>query len=127
MEFNFKKFEGRNKRTEDRITVTKSYSIGLPTRYYSDNNIEKFKYAVLFWDSGKRAIGIRFTNDDTDKNRFSITHNANGYGGSIVARSFFRLYGIDPKKVFGRYEWSKYPIDGVGDVFVIQLKDRASE
>jgi len=40
MPYNFKKFEGRNARLESRITITKSNSIGFPTKFYVDNKIK---------------------------------------------------------------------------------------
>ncbi len=124
MNYQFKKFEGRNERFEDRITITKSYSIGFPTRFYNDNNVKNFKYAVLFWDEKNRAIGVGLTNNEEEKNKFSIMHNSTGYGGGVVARSFFRSLGIDPKKYYGRYDWEKNDVDGFGKIFVIKLKER---
>ncbi|MFA6548295.1 MAG: hypothetical protein WCT11_05190 [Candidatus Magasanikbacteria bacterium] len=123
MEFNFKKFEGRNVRQEDRITLTKSHSIGFPQKFYNDNNIKSFKSAVLFWDDANKAIGVLFTNDESEKNKFSIIHSKEGYGGSVVARSFLRFNNIDPKIYHGRYEWEKHNQEGVGDLFVIKLRE----
>lgn len=127
MTYSFKKFEGINNRFEGRITITKSNGIGFPTKFYIDNEIRNFKYVVLFWDGERQAIGIRFTSDEAEKSKFSIIHSTN-YGGSIVARSFFKTFGIDPLLVHGRYEWIKNRIDGVGEVFIIELiKQRPKE
>ena len=121
----FQKFENRHTRVEERITVTNSNSIGLPSRFYHDNNVKDFKYAVLFWDAENKEIGIFFTNDETEKkNGFAIARSKIGYGGSISARSFFRHYKIDPKMYHGRYVWKKVPQDGIGDLFVIALTQR---
>ena len=120
-QYNFMKFEGRNTRTEDRITITKSFSIGFPTRFYQDNAIRKYKYAVLFWDSNNKAIGVHFSNNEDEKSRFSILHSKKGYGGSVVARSFFRVNDIDPEAFHGRYTWDKKNIEGIGDIFIIEL------
>lgn len=119
--YKFQKFVGRNVRLEYRITITRSHSIGFPTKFYKDNGIKSFKYVVLFWDVENHAIGLHFTNDEGETNKFAILHSKAGYGGSIVARSFFRSYGIDPKIYHGRYEWEKYLIEGVGEAFVIKL------
>src|SRR3989338_3972893 len=108
MSFSFEKFENRHARHEDRITVTKSNTIGFPSQFYHKNGIKDFKYAVLFWDAANSAIGINFTNDETEKkNAFLIARSKDGYGGSISARSFFRHYGIDPMTYYGRYNWQK--------------------
>lgn len=125
MDYNFKKFEGRNVRLEDRITITKSNSIGFPMKYYRDNAIKNKKYVVLFYDDVKKAIGIHFMNNEEEKNKFSIIHSKAGYGGSVVVRSFFRTYNIDPKLYYGRYEWEKINYEGVGEIFVINLKERS--
>jgi len=124
MEYQFKKFTGRNVRQEDRITVTKSNSIGLPQKFYQDNGIKNFKYAVLFFDGKNKAIGIYFTNDEKEKSAFKIIHSKKGYGGQIVVRSFFKICGIDSRIYRGRYKWEKYNLEGVGEVFVIELKER---
>jgi len=123
MEYKFKKFEKKNIRQENRISITKSNQIGFPTKFYQDNKINKFKYVVLFWDRENKAIGIHFTNDEKEENRFSIIHSKK-YGGSVVVRSFFKSCNINPKIYHGRYEWEKYNLEGVGEIFVIKLKER---
>lgn len=121
----FEKFENRHARSEERITVTKSNSIGFPAKFYQENNIKDFKYAVLYWDAGVKEIGVRFTNDDAEKkNGFGISRSKQGYGGSVVVRSFFRHYKIDPKLYHGRYEWRKEAQEGLGELFVIKLVQR---
>lgn len=123
MTYQFKKFEGRNIKQEDRITVTKSNSIGFPKKCYEDNNIKDFKYAVLYYDENQKAIGIQFSNREEEKNKFKIAHSKKQYGGHIIARSFFRTYNIIPEIYRGRYNWEKYNLEGVGELFVIKLKE----
>ena len=124
MEYQFKKFEGRNVRLEDRITITKSNSMGFPQKFYQDNNIKDYKYVVFFWDEQNQAIGIHFTNNEEEKNKFSIIHSKTGYGGSVATRSFFKSSSIDQKKYHGRYNWEKHNLEGVGSLFVIKLTDK---
>ena len=120
MTYNFVKFESRNTKTEDRITVTKSQSIGLPTKFYNDNMINQYKFAVLFYDKEENAIGIQFTNDDNEKNSFSII-KSDKYGGSIVARSYFKANNIDTVKYHNRFNWKTFEQEGAGKLFVIEL------
>lgn len=122
--FNFQKFEKTNSRFEDRITVTASNSIGFPTKFYQDNNIGNYKSVVLYYDKDQKAIGILFTNSDEEKHKFSILKSKKGYGGSIVATSFFRTYGIDTKFYHRRYNWEKVNQEGIGELFVIKLQLR---
>lgn len=126
MEYQFKKFEERNVRLEDRVTITRSNQIGFPTKFYQDNGIKNFKYVVLFWDQKNKAIGIHFTNAEEQKSTFSIIHNKK-YGGNAAVRSFFRINNIDPKIYYGRYNWKKHKLEEVGSIFVIELKERKTD
>ena len=126
MVYNFVKFEGRNSRFESRITITGAYSIGFPTTFYKDNNIQNFKYVVLFWDVASKALGIQFTNDEVEKNKFRIVKTQK-YGATFSAKSFFSTNKIDPKEVKGRYEWEKVEQPGIGEIFVINLSNKEKE
>jgi hypothetical protein len=123
MNFEFKKFEQTNIRLENRITITKSNTFGFPTKFSEDNNIKSFKYVVLFYDKKSNAIGIHFTNDEEEKNKFSIIKYKK-YGASIIATSFFKLNSIDTKKYHGRYHWKIINYDNVGKLYVIKLNDK---
>lgn len=125
MKYQFKKFEKKNIRLENRITLTKSNSIGFPQKFYQDNGIKNFKYAVLFWDEENKAVGIYFTNEE-EKGGFKIIHNPK-YGAQIVIRSFLRENNINPEVYRGRYEWEKYNLEGVGEVFVIKLREKSKK
>lgn len=118
----FEKFTARNSRIDNRITVTKSYSIGFPARFYSDNSLKDYKYAVLFWDADSKRIGIHFTNSDDEKSHgFSISRGKENHGGSVVARNFFKHYNINPSDYQGKYEWESADENGL-KMFVITLK-----
>jgi hypothetical protein len=124
MDYNFQKFESRNAKQEERITLTKaSNSIGFPQKFYQNNNIAEFNYVVLFWDSNNKAIAIHLTNNEEEKNKFKIIVSKDGYGGGIGVRSFLRFYGIDSKIYHGRYDWEKTNIPDIGEVFIIKLKE----
>jgi hypothetical protein len=127
VDYSFVQFNKRNARIEGRISLTKSDSVGFPSKFYTEENIKSYAYVVLFWDMKRKAIGIHFTNDDDGKykeGRFAISKHE-GYGGSVVVRSFLRSNGIDPARYSGRYEWKKHNLDSVGNVYVIELKERA--
>ena len=109
---------------ESRISITKSYSLGFPTKFYRDNSIRIYKYLVLYYDDVEKAIGIHFSNDETEENKYAVIHSKNGYGGSAVVRSFFNTYNIDPKKYHGKYKWEKQQLEGAGGLFIIDLKEK---
>ena len=120
----FQKFEKTNARQEDRITITTSNSIGFPTKFYQDNNLKDLKYVVLYYDKDDLAIGIQFTNSEEEKHKFTILRSNRGYGGAVIATSFFKVNNIDPKIYHGRYEWERQNLEGVGELYVIKLKPR---
>lgn len=121
MDYNFSKFEGTHGRYESRITITSGNAIGFPTKFYKENKISDYKYVVLYYDEEKRAIGIKFSNDENEPHKFSII-SQKSYGGSIVATSFFKKNGIDPKKVKSKYEWQKVQ-SPFGELFVFELRN----
>lgn len=123
MEFSFVKFEKTNQRFEDRITVTTSNSFGFPTKFFKDQNLSEYKYAVIYYDLNNKAVGINFNSNDEEKHKFSILKSKKGYGGSIVATSFFKTYNIDPKIYHGKYNWEKKEQEGIGTIYIIILKE----
>jgi hypothetical protein len=84
---------------------------------------------VLFYDSEQKVVAIHFTNDGSQKGKFTIMRNSRNYGGGIVATSFFKANRIDPQKYAGRYDFEKMDIsevglEGEGSLFVIKLKEK---
>jgi hypothetical protein len=119
----FEKFVEVGSKEEPRITITKSNSFGFPTVFYRQENIGSFKYVSLYYDKPAGAIALEFHNRSEDKQRFSIVASK-GYGGSIIATSFFKKKNIDPKDAHGRYPWTTEVIPEVGKVYVIKSADR---
>lgn len=125
--FNFKKFEKTNQRTENRITVTSSNSFGFPTKFYVDNNIGQYKYVVLYYDEEQKAVGLHFTNNEEEKHKFTILKSKRGFGGAVIATSFFKTNNLNPAQYHGRYEWEKYTQEGAGELFVIKLVENSKK
>jgi len=126
MEYNFKKFDKRNVRLESRITITKSNTLGFPTKFSDDNKIKQFKYIVLYYDKKLKAIGINFNNNEEEQNKFSIIKYKK-YGASVIARSFFKVNSIDTEKYHGRYNWKVKEIENIGKLFIIELDNKNLE
>ncbi len=117
-----KKFESVNTKQEVRITLTGNYALGFPNKFYTDNNISTYKYAVLFFDEDSREIGIHFTNSEEEKYKFKIRHDKTGRGGSVTIKSLLKTLNILPEEYKGRYVWEKRTMSEIGDIFVINLK-----
>lgn len=122
MDYSFKEFNDTTQHFENRITITKTYSMGFPTYFYENQNIRQFKYVTLFFDQNKKAIGIHFHNDDTKPNKFKISKDKQGRGAAISITSFLKTQQIDPLKYYGRYEWTKGPYKEKM-LYVIELKE----
>jgi len=120
----FLKFQNTHQRLESRITVTSTYSFGFPTKFYRDQKIDQYKYAVLYFEPSQMAVAISFNNSEQEPHKFRIVRTTKGMGGSINATSFFKVYDLNPKDYHGRYEWTQQEMSGVGPVYIIQLKKR---
>lgn len=123
-ELNLKKFEKTRVRMVNKISVTASNSFGFPRKFYQDNNIQDFKYVVLYYDENNKVVGFQFTNNEEESHKFTLIKSKQGYGASVVATSFFRAYNLDSKQYRGKYVWEKKKVEGIGEVYVIKLNER---
>lgn len=129
MDYSFIKHTQTGKRFEDRITVTRNRSIGLPTQFCEENKVKDYKFAILFYDKAKNAVGIKFTNEGAEQGKIAISKNNQGYGAHILATSFFKANRINTKKYTGRYEYTKLSLGDVGieedgSLFIINLIEK---
>lgn len=121
-EYNFVKFEANNSRIETRISLNKSSTIGLPTAFYQAYHLVEYKYAVLYFDSEKWAVAIRFTNS-AEAGIFKVIHDKKGRGAKISIRSFLKTYNINPMVHSGKYLWKKAILPGgYGFIFKLDIK-----
>ncbi len=116
-----KKFESVNTKLENRITITGSYAMGFPTKFYQENRVFEYKYAVFFYDDITLEIGINLTCDESEKHKYVIRHDKLGKGGGVAIKSLLKTMNIDPMKYKGKYQWEKRVLNEVGDVYVIKL------
>ena len=124
MEYQFVKFEGVNKREEDRITVTSTKAFGFPTKFYKEHRLENFKYVTLFFDKEKLAVAFSFHSDDSEPHKYRLLKSREGYGANAMAMSFFKHNNIEARKYRGRYDYTKLVDPIIGEVYVIELKER---
>jgi len=122
--YNFSRFENQGPSNENRISINKGNEIFFSSIFCSDNKVLSYKYAVLFWDSAKKAIGVHFTNDDGERGRYALSHSSKGGGARISDKGFFTTNKIDTATYAGRYVWEKYVDSAVGSLYVFKLESK---
>lgn len=124
MSYNFTKFTALKQRSVDKISITGSNTFNFPSKFYKDNLIDNYKYIILYFDLASKAIGLKFSNDEEEKSKLTIQKSGRGYGGFISATSFFKTNNIDLTLNKGRYDWKKETIEGIGELYIIELKEK---
>lgn len=124
MSYKFSKFTAIRQRSVNSISITGSNTFNFPSKFYNDNFLDKYKYVILYYDKISMAIGFMFMNDEAEKSKLTIQKSDRGYGGFISATSFFKTNNIDTKLYKGRYDWKKEIVDGIGELYIIELKKK---
>ena len=122
--YDWKKFETTGQRLEHRLTITRSGYVGFPSKFYADNGVSTYKFVVFYYSSPENAVGIKFSNDENEKGILKIHHNKDGRGGWVVAKNFFKTNNLDYTHYYNRYEWVKENFEGIGELYIINLKER---
>ena len=78
--------------------------------------VNRYKYAVLFYDPVRERIGIRLTNDSTERGAVKISPQHRG--AVVSARSFLACHGLH------EYRGRRYPVkkDPEDDLLVAELR-----
>lgn len=123
---NLNKFQEYGAKISRKISVNKSYSFGFPPALYEEEGLSRYNHVVLYFDEVQKVIGIEFVNHDGQGQGFTINPYGEGSkrGASIIGRSFFNKYNIDPKKFYGKYAFEKIQKDG-SEIYLIQLNERS--
>lgn len=121
-------FSGFGTRTGRTISITRSKSFGVSPGFYKENELDCFAYVKLYYDREKQIIGIKFLTEEEQGEGGAfrlVKYNTNEKtGASVLARSFFGHYGIETDKYRGKYTPEKKNIEGVGEVFLLMLKNK---
>lgn len=128
----FELFQDTRARTTEYISVTENYTFGLPRIFLDKQHITVKHKAVILFDAKELKVALHFSLADP---KFGLTVRIpnSSQGGSVVAKSFFELKGIDPKKYSGRYyDFDIKPLkdigfDKSGSAYIIQLKEKEPE
>ncbi len=119
--YSFTKYDGVYFRSDSIIAVNKSGLIRLTAKFCRDTGITDYPYVLLFFDIGNNAIAFMFT-DVRENGVLKVTKDK--AGASISAKSFFGASKLNLEKWSGRYDWEKKVIKGIGEVYIIELKNR---
>jgi hypothetical protein len=116
---NLEKFSGYGSKISRKISITKSFSFGLPPAFFQENSLNGYTKVAIFYDKKERVIALHFNNEEGFK--LSTYGEGTKQGASFLARSFFTTYDLKPADCKGRYTPEKIHKDGIGDLFVIKL------
>jgi hypothetical protein len=76
-----------------KVSIWGKGQIGFNQGAVNKFNLNNFEYAVLFYDSENKKIGMKFTNDK-ENGIVKLVKRA-GSGISMSAKAFLDFYGID--------------------------------
>jgi hypothetical protein len=107
----------------DGLTITKFKKIGLPQDFCLKNNIEKYQYAVFYFDGTIPAIGIEFTTIKQPGCAL-ISWYKQTDAASLSCADFFRAFDLDAVELAGRYPYTVSQTEEGRPLYVINLADR---
>lgn len=122
--YNFTRFDNKGPTKDELISINKSGEITFSSVFCYNNKVFSYGYAVLFWDSEKKAVGIRFTNKKDEKGRYVLNANSKRAGARISAKGFLKSNQIDLDIYAGRYDWKKYEDPYLGTLYVFELEKK---
>lgn len=91
----FERFTRKRARTDaPKASIWSRGQIGFNYAAMDEYKLDKFKYAVLYYDKESNKIGIEFTNDNNTEGASKVIHRK-GSGVSVSALAFLRHYKIN--------------------------------
>ena len=100
----FEKFTQVGRGYKPKMSITRSGLIGFNQGAVKHFELDKYDWAILYYDKDGGRIGIELTNDANEEGVCKLRKRASG--ADVSARSFFDYYGINYDKT-NRYdaEW----------------------
>lgn len=114
----FERFTARGRVAGPCISIRSNGQIAFSKAAVDTFDLMNFRYAVLFFDPERKAIGIKPTNDDTEPGARRLT--AKKGSAFITAQSFLGYYNIGKEKAV-RYPLQK---DEETGLLVAEIKDK---
>ncbi|PIR80174.1 MAG: hypothetical protein COU25_01400 [Candidatus Levybacteria bacterium CG10_big_fil_rev_8_21_14_0_10_35_13] len=119
--YNFKKYEGNFPRGGIKISINRPGVLRLSSAFCNTTNITKYEYAELFYDESNNAIAIHPTHEFY-KGVARITKDKKA--AAISINLFMRANKLDINDYAGRYDFIRQILEGIGEVFIIELKNK---
>lgn len=113
----FERFVLGGKSYKPKVSIRRSGQIGFNQGAVKKFSMEKYRYAVLFFDRINKRIGIKLTNEEEEG---ICRLRVRGWGGTVSAKAFLDYYGIDYsrlKKFDARWDESE-------GMIVVDIKER---
>ncbi|MGB2678377.1 MAG: hypothetical protein WAN12_14925 [Candidatus Acidiferrum sp.] len=91
----FERFTDVGRVFRPRASIRSNGQIGFNHGSVKRFDMQKYSFAVLFYDKENRKVGVKLTNDKTEAGASSlITRSGNG---TVSARAFLEYYRLLPK------------------------------
>jgi hypothetical protein len=112
----FERFKKTGRGYTPKVSIWLRGQIGFNHGAVQKYNISDWDYAILYFDKDEQKIGIKFTNDASEKGVCKITKGKTG--AFISAKPFLSYYDISHEKT------KKYDVefDDENDMYVVSLK-----
>jgi hypothetical protein len=102
------------------ISINRQGGFAFNAGFYRKNNLRRYSHVVLSYDAANRAVGFQFASAGKPRFVWKLTHQTNC--ASVMAHSFFKAWGLDPKALAGRYDPHEYTDPKLGKLFYIVLQ-----
>lgn len=97
----FEKFVEGGKAFKPKISIRKNGQIGFNQAAVNKFKLGNYKYAVLYYDSERQMVGIKFTDDKNEEGAHKMQIRAGS--GAVSGKSFLDFCGITYSKTM-RYD-----------------------
>ncbi len=117
----FEKFVPPRKAKPDQVSIKRAGTIAFDTALAGAFGLTKVSHAILFFDPGRKLIGVKPTRNPKDEGAMKLTHRKRVT--SLRARAFFETYGIRIDRV-ARYPVKREKDSGMAVISLGDLKRR---
>lgn len=121
--FNFVAFEDvRGRFGSEFISINRQGGFGFNAGFYRKHGLARFSHVTLSYDAGNKAVGFQFASAAKPRSAWKLTRVSNS--ANVMAHSFFKAWGLDPKTLAGRYDPQEHTDPKLGKLFYIVLQKR---